>query len=46
MEDGNSLELGRQAREQGFNDLRMAGLEKVIKGVTSLVEVNRVTTGH
>jgi type IV pilus assembly protein PilB len=46
MEDGNSLELANQARELGFNDLRMSGLEKVILGVTSLVEVNRVTTGH
>ncbi len=46
MEDGNSLELAQQARELGFNDLRMSGLEKVIQGVTSLVEVNRVTTGH
>jgi type IV pilus assembly protein PilB len=46
MEDGNSIELAQQARELGFNDLRMSGLEKVIHGVTSLVEVNRVTTGH
>ncbi|MBK79679.1 MAG: type IV-A pilus assembly ATPase PilB [Gammaproteobacteria bacterium] len=46
MEDGNSLELAQQARELGFNDLRASGLEKVIQGVTSLVEVNRVTTGH
>lgn len=46
MEDGNSLELANQARELGFNDLRRSGLEKVMQGVTSLVEVNRVTTGH
>ncbi len=46
MEDGNSLELAQQARELGFNDLRLSGLVKVIQGVTSLVEVNRVTTGH
>jgi len=46
MEEGNSLELGTKARELGFNDLRMSGLEKVILGVTSLAEVNRVTTGH
>jgi type IV pilus assembly protein PilB len=46
MEDGNSLELANQARELGFNDLRMSGLEKVIQGITSLAEVNRVTTGH
>ena len=46
MEDGNSIELANQARILGFNDLRKSGLEKVIQGVTSLAEVNRVTTGH
>jgi len=46
MEDGNSLELARQAKEHGFNDLRRSGLEKVMQGVTSLAEANRVTTGH
>ncbi|MFU8817485.1 MAG: type IV-A pilus assembly ATPase PilB [Pseudomonadales bacterium] len=46
MEDGNSIELANQARVLGFNDLRSSGLEKVIQGVTSLAEVNRVTTGH
>jgi type IV pilus assembly protein PilB len=46
MEDGNSLELARQAHALGFRNLRLAGLEKVILGVTSLAEVNRVTTGH
>ncbi|HEX7036054.1 MAG TPA: type IV-A pilus assembly ATPase PilB [Pseudomonadales bacterium] len=46
MEDGNSLQLAEQARALGFNDLRRSGLLKVIQGVTSLVEVNRVTTGH
>jgi type IV pilus assembly protein PilB len=46
MEDGNSIELSEQARKLGFNDLRRSGLIKVIQGVTSLAEVNRVTTGH
>ncbi len=46
MEDGNSLQLSAQARELGFNDLRRSGLVKVMQGVTSLAEVNRVTTGH
>jgi type IV pilus assembly protein PilB len=46
MADGNSIELARQARALGFNDLRTAGLVKVAAGVTSLAEVNRVTTGH
>lgn len=46
MEDGNSLELARQAKQEGFNDLRRSGLIKVMQGMTSLAEVNRVTTGH
>ena len=46
MEDGNSLELGKQAAEHGFNNLRRSGLIKVMQGVTSLAEANRVTTGH
>ena len=44
--DGNSLQLAAQAKEHGFNDLRRSGLLKVMQGVTSLAEANRVTTGH
>ena len=46
MEDGNALQLADQAREHGYNDLRRSGLLKVMQGVTSLAEANRVTTGH
>jgi type IV pilus assembly protein PilB len=46
MEDGNSIVLANQARALGFSDLRGSGLKKVVQGVTSLAEVNRVTTGH
>ncbi len=46
MEDGNSIELAKQASALGYKNLRLSGLEKVIQGVTSLAEVNRVTTGH
>jgi len=46
MEDGNSIELATQARALGFSDLRASGLKKVTLGITSLAEVNRVTTGH
>ena len=46
MEDGNSMQLADQARVHGFNDLRRSGLVKVMKGLTSLTEVNRVTSGH
>ena len=43
MEEGNSIDIALQARRDGFNDLRTSGLVKVMNGVTSLEEVNRVT---
>ncbi|WP_459200369.1 ATPase, T2SS/T4P/T4SS family, partial [Pseudomonas tremae] len=43
MEEGNSLEISRQMRKDGFNDLRTSGLSKAMQGITSLEEVNRVT---
>ena len=42
MEGGNSLQLGEQAANEGIADLRTSGLRKVVAGVTSLEEVNRV----
>ena len=45
MEDGNSMDLAAQAQKHGFNDLRRSSLEKVMQGVTSLAEANRVTSG-
>lgn len=44
MEEGNALEISKQALAEGFNNLRMSGLLKVLEGVTSLEEVNRVTS--
>jgi len=46
MADANSIELSKQARAHGYPDLRRDGLIKVMQGITSLAEVNRVTTGH
>tara|TARA_R110002073_G_scaffold336505_1_gene534266 strand:+ start:62561 stop:64279 length:1719 start_codon:yes stop_codon:yes gene_type:complete len=46
MEEGNSIEIGDQCRKEGFNDLFRSGLIKVMAGVTSLEEINRVTSGH
>ncbi|MDX5327753.1 MAG: type IV-A pilus assembly ATPase PilB [Marinobacter sp.] len=46
MEEGNSIQIADQCRKEGFNDLHRSGLLKVMKGVTSLEEVNRVTSGH
>lgn len=43
MENGNSLEISRAAREEGFPDLRLSALKKCAEGVTSLEEVNRIT---
>ena len=44
MEEGNALDLNKQFVKEGFNSLRMSGLVKAASGVTSLEEVNRVTT--
>ncbi len=44
MEGGNSLQIASQAKQQGMRDLRDSGLLKVIQGVTSIAEVNRVTS--
>ncbi|WP_299493181.1 type IV-A pilus assembly ATPase PilB [uncultured Shewanella sp.] len=43
MQGGNSLDIANQAKKQGMQDLRLSGLLKVIEGVTSLAEINRVT---
>lgn len=46
MEEGNAIQIADAARAEGFPDLRRSGLKKVKDGMTSLEEVNRVTTGH
>ncbi len=43
MEGGTSLQLAEQAEKEGVNDLRKSGLRKVMQGITSLNELNRVT---
>jgi len=43
MEGGNALDLARQAQLDGYPDLRQSGLNKVRDGITSLIELNRVT---
>ena len=43
MEDGNALEIAAASERSGFNNLRRSGLIKVIHGLTSLQEINRVT---
>ena len=44
MASGNALQIAEQAKREGINDLRQSGLNKVRMGLTSLEEVNRVTT--
>ena len=44
MEGGNDMQIAAQSDKDGVYDLRRSGLRKVRQGVTSLVEINRVTT--
>jgi type IV pilus assembly protein PilB len=46
MADGNSIEIDALARQEGFASLRATGLRKVAEGITSLAEINRITTGR
>jgi len=43
MEGGNAIQIADQAILEGVIDLRRSGLNKVKDGVTSLIEINRVT---
>ncbi len=43
MTQGNAHDFDNQARQEGHPDLRRSGLLKVMQGLTSLAEVNRVT---
>ena len=44
MEEGDALQLAAAAKAAGFNDLRQSALIKVAQGLTSLEEINRITT--
>ncbi|MDD5229427.1 MAG: type IV-A pilus assembly ATPase PilB [Methylococcales bacterium] len=46
LQGGNAMQLAEQAAFEGINDLRASGLNKVRLGVTSLEEIDRVTTEH
>jgi len=45
MEGGNSLDIAKQCQKEGYASLRQSGLKKAMSGMTSLEEVNRVTSG-
>ena len=44
MEDGNAIDIAAASARLGFNNLRRSGLQKVLQGMTSLQEINRVTS--
>jgi type IV pilus assembly protein PilB len=44
LASGSAVDIGAQAAKEGVWDLRRSGLEKVKAGITSLEEVNSVTT--
>lgn len=44
MEDGNALQIAAASEKAGFDNLRRSGLKKVMQGITSLQEINRVTS--
>ena len=43
MENGSSIDVADQAKKDGVDDLRQSAIKKVIAGLTSLEEINRVT---
>jgi type IV pilus assembly protein PilB len=43
MKGGNAYDMADQAQKEGYNDLRQSAILKVMQGVTSLEEINRVT---
>ena len=43
MGGANSIDLADQARKEGIDDLRRSALKKIMQGVISLEEANRVT---
>ena len=44
MEDGNAIQIADASQRAGFDNLRRSGLRKVMQGLTSLQEINRVTS--
>lgn len=43
MENGTALDIAKQMKVEKINNLRRSALDKVLAGVTSLDEINRVT---
>lgn len=43
MENGSAIDVADQAKKDGIDNLRQSAIKKVIAGLTSLEEINRVT---
>ncbi len=43
MDNGTAIDIADQAAREGIDNLRQSAIKKVIAGVTSLEEINRVT---
>jgi type IV pilus assembly protein PilB len=43
MENGSAIDVADQAAKEGIDNLRQSAIKKVIAGLTSLEEINRVT---
>jgi type IV pilus assembly protein PilB len=43
LQNGNAVEIAKQAASEGIADLRRSGLDKVKNGITSLDEINQCT---
>ena len=43
MENGTAIDIADQADKEGIDDLRKSAIKKVLAGLTSLEEINRVT---
>jgi len=43
MSDGNAIDIADQSKKEGIDDIRRSALKKVMAGLTSLEEANRVT---
>ncbi len=43
MDNGTAIDIADQAAREGIDDLRQSAIKKVIAGLTSLEEINRVT---
>ena len=46
MEDGNSMQIAAVSQKLGFKNIFQSAMIKVKNGLTSLEEVDRVTSGN